>query len=56
MGQAGVTTMAEQGLTEHLQQLLGGRARRCGPLIPERLRGDIPVVPVVRLSGIHGFS
>jgi serine protease SohB len=26
------------------------------PVLPRRLRGDIPVVPVVRLTGIIGFS
>jgi serine protease SohB len=26
------------------------------PLIPKRLRGDIPVVPVVKLAGVIGFS
>ena len=26
------------------------------PILPKRLRGDIPIVPVVRLSGIIGFS
>ena len=27
-----------------------------GPLIPARFRGDIPVVPVVRLAGVIGVS
>jgi serine protease SohB len=27
-----------------------------GPLVPARFRGDIPVVPVVRLSGVIGIS
>lgn len=26
------------------------------PMLPRRLRGDIPIVPVVRLTGIIGFS
>ena len=26
------------------------------PVLPRRFRADIPVVPVVRLSGIIGFS
>jgi len=26
------------------------------PLLPRRFRPDIPVVPVVRLSGVIGFS
>jgi serine protease SohB len=31
-------------------------ARRLGPLLPARFRADIPVVPVVRLSGVIGVS
>src|SRR5262245_10772603 len=34
-------------------------SRRVGALrslVPRRFRGDIPVVPVVRLSGVIGFS
>src|SRR5258706_2258545 len=30
--------------------------RALRPVMPKRLRGDIPVVPVVRLSGVIGFS
>ena len=26
------------------------------PLLPPRFRGDIPVVPVVRLTGVIGFA
>src|SRR4029077_421325 len=26
------------------------------PILPKRLRGDIPIVPVVRLTGLIGFS
>ena len=26
------------------------------PLIPRRFRGDMPVVPVIRLTGVIGFS
>src|SRR6202165_5309163 len=36
---------------------VGGSTRRLfAPLIPKRLRADIPVVPVVRLTGIIGFT
>ena len=28
----------------------------CRPLLPRRWRGDVPVVPVVRLTGVIGFS
>src|SRR5436853_1772006 len=41
--------MAEAGLLEKTMTMLG-------PVLPRRFRGDIPVVPVVRLSGIIGFS
>ena len=32
------------------------RCRRSTPLVPARFRSDIPVVPVVRLSGVIGIS
>src|SRR6476619_2655835 len=41
--------MAETGLLDKTAKLLR-------PLLPRRFRADIPVVPVVRLSGIIGFS
>src|SRR5436853_2035596 len=41
--------MAEAGLLEKTMTMLG-------PVLPRRFRGDIPVVPVVRLTGIIGFS
>src|SRR5882757_8732383 len=48
--------MADQGMSEHLKQLLAGARQALLPLIPKRLRRDLPVVPVVRLSGVIGFS
>src|SRR5260370_27699958 len=48
--------MADTGLAEHFQQVLAGAREVLRPLSPKRLRGDIPVVPVVRLSGVIGFS
>jgi serine protease SohB len=48
--------MAETGMSEHFQQLLAGARAKLRPLIPKRFRSDIPVVPVVRLSGVIGFS
>src|SRR6266567_6021776 len=48
--------MADQGMSEHLLQLFAGAREALRPLLPKRLRGDIPVVPVVWLSGIIGFS
>src|SRR5689334_13829625 len=41
--------MAEAGLLEQTVNLLR-------TVLPRRFRGDIPVVPVVRLSGVIGFS
>src|SRR5436309_7615657 len=41
--------MAETGLLEKTVKILR-------PVLPRRFRGDIPVVPVVRLTGIIGFS
>src|SRR4051812_46406699 len=41
--------MAENGFLEKTMKLLG-------PVLPRRFRADIPVVPVVRLTGVIGFS
>jgi len=41
--------MAETGFLEKTAKLLR-------PVLPRRFRGDTPVVPVVRLSGVIGFS
>src|SRR2546423_667192 len=41
--------MVEMGLPEKIVKMLR-------PVLPRRFRGDIPVVPVVRLTGIIGFS
>src|SRR4051794_24859849 len=41
--------MTEDGWLERTVKLLR-------PMLPRRFRGDIPVVPVVRLSGVIGFS
>src|SRR5689334_17486496 len=48
--------MADQGLPERAKQLLSSTRETLRPLLPERLRGDVPIVPVVRLSGVIGFS
>src|SRR5215469_1856845 len=48
--------MADQQISEHLNQLLASARDTLRPLLPRRFRGDIPVVPAVRLSGIIGFS
>src|ERR1700750_1321248 len=41
--------MAQSDLSDKMLKVLR-------PLVPRRFRSDIPVVPVVRLSGIIGFS
>ncbi|HEY7297116.1 MAG TPA: S49 family peptidase [Xanthobacteraceae bacterium] len=48
--------MADQQISDHLKQLLASARETLRPLLPRRFRSDIPVVPVVRLSGIIGFS
>src|SRR5258708_6688829 len=48
--------MAETGMPEQFQRILAGARTALRPLVPKRFRGDIPVVPVVRLSGVIGFS
>jgi serine protease SohB len=47
--------MAE-GMSEHFQQFFVSAREALRSLVPKRLRSDIPVVPVVRLSGVIGFS
>jgi serine protease SohB len=41
--------MAEMGMLQRTVKILS-------PVLPRRFRGDTPVVPVVRLSGVIGFS
>jgi serine protease SohB len=48
--------MADQRSSEHLEQLFASARATLRSLLPKRWRGDIPVVPVVRLSGVIGFS
>jgi signal peptide peptidase SppA len=46
--------MADQDIFEHLKQLFASARAALRPILPKRLRGDTPVVPVVRLSGVIG--
>jgi signal peptide peptidase SppA len=46
---------ATLNMAEHLQQLFANARGALRPILPKRLRG-LPVVPVVRLAGIIGFS
>src|SRR5712675_3045482 len=48
--------MAEPGMPAPIRRLLARARAVVRPLIPKRFRGDIPIVPVVRLSGVIGFS
>jgi serine protease SohB len=48
--------MTESGMSEHLRQLYASARQAVRPFVPKRLRADIPVVPVVRFSGVIGFS
>src|SRR5216684_7378113 len=48
--------MADQNMSEHVRQLFASAREMLKPILPKRLRGDIPVVPVVRLSGTVGRS
>jgi serine protease SohB len=42
-------------MAEHFQQLFASARDALRPILPKRLRG-LPVVPVVRLAGVIGFS
>jgi signal peptide peptidase SppA len=50
-----VAMMAE-GLSEHLPRMIAAIRDALSPILPERMRRDRPIVPVVRLSGVIGFS
>jgi len=41
---------------EHIRQLTARAAVAIRPYLPKRLRRDLPVVPIVRLTGVIGFS
>ena len=48
--------MADQGMPEHLRQMLASLREAVRPWLPKRMRGGAAVVPVVRLSGAIGLS
>src|SRR6266852_4255264 len=48
--------MPEGPMAEHIRQLTARAAVAMRPYLPKRLRSDLPVVPVVRLTGVIGFS
>jgi signal peptide peptidase SppA len=48
--------MADQDKPEHFKQLFASMCAALRPLLPPMLRGGTALVPVVRLSGVIGFS
>jgi signal peptide peptidase SppA len=48
--------MADTTMTEHMRQLYRRGRDLLRPLLPKRWRSDVAIVPVVRLSGVIGFS
>src|SRR5438309_10417708 len=48
--------MVDQRTSEHVKQLLASARAALRPLVPARWRGGVPIVPVVRLSGLIGIS
>jgi serine protease SohB len=48
--------MADNGMSEHIKQLFASARELLRPVTPRRLWGDVPIVPVVRLSGVIGVS
>jgi serine protease SohB len=48
--------MANQGMSEHVRQMLAAVRSALSPLLPKRFRGGGAIVPVVRLSGAIGLT
>jgi len=48
--------MSEGPMAEHVRQVAARAVAAVRPYMPKRWRGDLPVVPVVRLTGVIGFS
>ncbi len=48
--------MPEGPMAENVRQLTARAAATIRPYLPRRFRRDLPVVPVVRLTGVIGFS
>jgi len=48
--------MLEGPMAEHIRQLAARASAAIRPYLPRRLRSDLPVVPVIRLSGVIGLS
>src|ERR1700726_2821142 len=48
--------MPEGPMAEHFRQLAARAVTAVQPYLPKRWRSDLPVVPVVRLTGVIGFA
>jgi serine protease SohB len=48
--------MSDNGMSEHIKELFASAREVLRPVTPRRLWGDVPIVPVVRLSGVIGVS
>ncbi len=48
--------MTEPWTGQRAKELYGQALSALRPLVPQRFRGDIPVVPVMRLAGVIGMS
>jgi serine protease SohB len=48
--------MSDRDILEHVRALFASARAALRPILPKRLRGDRPVVPVVRLAGVIGVS
>ena len=48
--------MSEGPMAEHVRQVAARAVAAIRPYLPKRWRGDLPVVPVVRLTGVIGFA
>jgi signal peptide peptidase SppA len=49
-------TMTDRTMIEHLRQMFLRGRDILGPVLPRRWRAGVKIVPVVRLSGVIGFS
>jgi signal peptide peptidase SppA len=43
-------------MAEHIRQMTARASAAIRPYLPRRMRGDLPVVPVVRLGGVIGLA
>jgi signal peptide peptidase SppA len=48
--------MLEGPMAEHFRQMTARASAAIRPYLPKRMRSDLPVVPVVRLSGVIGLA